>query len=85
MKFSILVNDSLVCFFNNSHGLRQGDPLSPLLLVIVMEVFSRMISALVNSGFVDGFLVGDTNRGSFNITHLLFTNDTLICCEVEQN
>lgn len=72
------MNSSPVGFFNSSRGLRHGDPLSPLLFVIVMEALSRMISAVVNRGFVTGFSVGDTDRGTLNISHLLFANDTLI-------
>ena len=44
VRFSILVNGTLSCFFSNSCGLRQGDPFSPLHFVIVMEALRRMIS-----------------------------------------
>jgi hypothetical protein len=54
--------------------------LSPLLFVIVMEALSRMISAIVNEGLLSGFLVGSRNVGAFNISHLLFADDTLIFC-----
>lgn len=39
---------------------------------------NRMIFALVNSGFVTEFSVVDTNRGTLNISHLFFVDDTLI-------
>ena len=37
--FSILVNGSPIGFVNSLWGLRHVDPLSPLLFVIMMEVF----------------------------------------------
>jgi len=41
---SIRINDSLVGFFPCSRGVRQGDPLSPLLFCPVEEVLSRSLS-----------------------------------------
>jgi hypothetical protein len=68
-------------FFSSSRGLRQGDPLSPFLFVIVMEALSKMISALVDGGLLSGFMVGSRSGGAINISHLLFADDTLIFCE----
>ena len=39
--FSILVNDNPSGFFYSTRGLRQGDPLSPLLSILVIEALSR--------------------------------------------
>ena len=39
IQFSVLINGSPADFFGSSRGLRQGDPLSPMLVLIMMEVF----------------------------------------------
>jgi hypothetical protein len=58
-----------------------GDPLSSFLFVIVMEAFSGMIAAAIDSGFISGFLVGASLSERVNISHLLFVDDMLVLCE----
>ena len=55
VRFSVIVNGSLTGFFDSSRGLRQGDPLSPLLFLLIMEVLSCMLRRLVERGFIKGF------------------------------
>ena len=42
-QFSVLFNGSPANFFGNLRGLREGDPLSPMLFLVMMEVFSKMM------------------------------------------
>ena len=46
VQFSILVNGAPVDFFGSMRGLKQGDLLSPLLFLVMMEVLSRMLKQL---------------------------------------
>jgi hypothetical protein len=47
----VLINGTPADFFTNSQGVRQGDPLSPLLFVVVMEASSRMMNVVVERAF----------------------------------
>ena len=52
VQFSILFNGSPTDFFGSSRGLRQGDPLSPLLFLVMMEVFSKMMKRVEGAGLL---------------------------------
>ena len=82
--FSILVNGSLEGFFGCSRGLRQGDPLSPLLFLLIMEVLSRLLKKTEECNLIRGFHVGDVNVVGVCISHLLFDDDTILFCNASR-
>lgn len=41
--FVVLVNEGASNFFKASHWLRQGDPLSPLFFIVVMEALNKLL------------------------------------------
>ena len=83
VKFFILINGSPSDFFGSSRGLRQGDPLSPLLFDIVMEALSRMLDVAASARQFLGFFVGSTVGLLVMASHLLSADDTLIFCDAE--
>ena len=81
VHFSILINGSPHGFFGSSRGLRQGDPLSPVLFVLIMEAIGRMLDKVVHEGRLSSFHVGNSVGRSLVVSHLLFVDDTLIFCD----
>ena len=81
VRFSILINGTLKDFFGSSRGLCQGDRLSPLLIVIVMEALSCLLDGEVLAGHISGFTVGTRTNTPLMVTHLLIADDMLIFCD----
>ncbi|XP_028550446.1 uncharacterized protein LOC110098462 [Dendrobium catenatum] len=68
--FSICLNGSLEGFFNSTSGLRQGCPLSPLLLCVVMDGLSNILN---RNTIFKGIAYKDVH-----INHLMYADDLLV-------
>ena len=81
IQFSILVNGSPADFFGSSRGLRQRDPLSPMLFLVKMEVFKRMLKKVEGVGFISGFKADGRRGDGICVSHLLFVDNTILFCD----
>ncbi|GKV46811.1 hypothetical protein SLEP1_g53774 [Rubroshorea leprosula] len=80
---SILINGSPTRQFSVTKGIRQEDPLSPFLFLIVAEGLNGLMTAAVDKELYKGVEVG---KDAITITHLQFADDTIFFGEAsEQN
>eukprot|EP00253_Pinus_taeda_P019318 PITA_19318 len=74
-SFSILVNGSPSETFTPSRGLRQGDPISTFLFILMMEGLGRAIKHAKVVGNIRGIQISDNGQA---LTHQQFVDDTLL-------
>ena len=72
--FAILVNGNAKGWVKAIRGLRQGDPLSPFLFTIVVDVLSRLVVRAEERDLIEGCGVG---RNRTRVSHLQFADDTV--------
>lgn len=76
----MLINGEPMEPFRGNGGLRQGNPISPLLFILVMEYITRMLSAMEKE---PGFQFHPLCK-QFGLTNLAFVDDLLILCSADQ-
>lgn len=67
--------------FTPTRGLRQGDPLSPYLFLMVAGGLSSMLKGVEERGDLVGVKV---YRGASAVSHLLFVDDSLILMQTDK-
>ncbi|KAL0875497.1 hypothetical protein Bca101_025202 [Brassica carinata] len=73
-QFSVAINGEPCGYFKGTRGLRQGDPLSPYLFVLALEVFSQ----LLRQKYSDGSIGYHPQTSELQVTHLSFADDLMI-------
>jgi hypothetical protein len=64
--------------FQTKKGVRQGDPLSPLLFNIVVDMLAVIINKAKSKGQIKGVILDLTNDG---LSILQYVNDTILFME----
>ncbi|KAL0302139.1 UNVERIFIED_CONTAM: putative ribonuclease H protein [Sesamum calycinum] len=78
--FSVCINGNPYGFFKGSRGLRHGDPMSPFLFVMIMEVLQLMLQQLIeqNEGFSYHWRCKE-----LGLFQLCFADDLLLFCKAD--
>ncbi|XP_015163321.1 uncharacterized protein [Solanum tuberosum] len=85
VKHSVLVNRGLVGFFSPQRSIRQGDPISPFLFILVMERHSKMLQKSRQLHWIEGFKIVRNNGSQATVSHLLYADYTLVICGAERS
>ncbi|XP_062119661.1 uncharacterized protein LOC133834159 [Humulus lupulus] len=76
-SYSLMLNGQLHGTFRGENGLRQGDPISPLLFVLIMEYLTRL---LLQTSKQKGFGFHPLCK-HVNLVNLCFADDLVIFCK----
>lgn len=79
-RYSVSINDRPTGRVLAIRGIRQGNPLSPFLFLLVGEVLGTLIENLHQNGFYEGFVVG---MDKIHVPILQFKDDTLLFCKYD--
>ncbi|GJU20617.1 RNA-directed DNA polymerase, eukaryota, reverse transcriptase zinc-binding domain protein [Tanacetum coccineum] len=72
-KGSVIVNGSPTKEFQFHRGLKQGDPLSPILFLLIMKSLHISMQRVVDAGLFRGIQVGS----SLQVSHLFYADDAV--------
>ena len=75
---AIKVNDDVGHYFQTKKGLRQGDPLSPILFNIVVDMLAILIERAKNNGQIAGVVPHLVDDG---LSILQYADDTILFME----
>ena len=78
VSYSVIINGATSGNIVPTWGLRQGDPLSPILFLIYTEGLSALINKATRNQLLTSISIC---RGYPRVTHLLFADDNILFCK----
>lgn len=75
VSYSVLINGTPYGYIHPTRGIRQGDPFSPYLFLLVAEGLSSLIVQVENEGKITGVPI---SIGGARLSHLFFAIDSLL-------
>lgn len=79
VSYILVLNGEQVGYFEGKKGLRQGDPLSPLLMLLCLEYLSRKLTT------TQDFFKFHKGYTEMRINQLAFADDLFIFCGTNIN
>ena len=76
----MLFNGSALDPFQPSRGIRRGDPLSPYLFILCIEVLGALISKKCEAKLWDPILA---SRGGVTFSHLFFADNLMLFAKAD--
>ncbi|GJW24027.1 RNA-directed DNA polymerase, eukaryota, reverse transcriptase zinc-binding domain protein [Tanacetum coccineum] len=77
VTFTLNVNGDRIGYFKGGRGLRQGDPISPYLFTLIMEIFSLILLREINH---EPNLQYHFRCKDIKLSHVCFADDLLFMC-----
>lgn len=80
LEFFFLINGQPSPWISTSRGVRQRDPLSPYLFVLVSQNLADMLNNALNLGLIPGL----DNRMSLNFNNLIYADDLILITQASR-
>lgn len=80
VSFALLINKSPSNWFNSTRRLRQRDPISPYLFILIVQNLTSMLNFAMANNMIPGFNSGLSN----NFNHLMYVDNLILITQASR-